>query len=77
MDLTITNPAASSHISLLSVLARLGSAAVTRERAKVAKYAELARTNGFRLKAFGLDMYGAWGPEAAALALVLVSLLPR
>ena len=20
--------------------------------------------NGFRFKAFGLDMYGAWGPEA-------------
>ncbi len=26
--------------------------------------AELAANNGFRFKAFGLEMYGAWGPAA-------------
>ena len=30
----------------------------------MAKYAELAANNGFRFKAFGLEMYGAWGPAA-------------
>eukprot|EP01047_Picozoa_sp_COSAG01_P009801 COSAG01_NODE_406_length_17453_cov_83.218105_6_plen_3546_part_00 len=64
IDLTITHPTSSTHISLPE---RVAAAAKCREQFKETKYADLADQLHFKFKAFGLETYGAMGPAAHAV----------
>ena len=64
VDAVVTDPTASTQPN--SSETRVGAAAAARERTKRRKYHAMAASRHFIFRAFGIETFGAWGPEATA-----------
>ena len=64
-DVTVTDPTALSHFNTLYEI--VGSIADLKEKSKNTKYREQAQTMGYCFRAFGIESWGAWGPQATAV----------
>ena len=65
LDAVFTDPTASSYRRNAS--RSVGSASARAEWRKVEHYRDQAIAAGYRFKAFGIDVFGAWGPSAISL----------
>lgn len=62
VDVVVSHPAAPSRISVAPL-----ACARRAEKAKVAKYGDLARSRGSRVLAFAVESYGAFGEHATSI----------
>eukprot|EP01052_Picozoa_sp_SAG31_P065643 SAG31_NODE_24467_length_480_cov_30.881890_1_plen_121_part_01 len=66
IDIVVGHPTAASHISSYtrSVGEASGVVAAKKEGEKLVKYRDHVERRGFAFSPFGLETYGAWGPQA-------------